>query len=71
MDGLEEMNELDEYLAQPIEKVRNPIGWWWDHRAMFPYLSIMALDYLSVPGKSGFSGRKFLLITSISYINCC
>ena len=53
MDGLEELNELDKYLAQPIEKVRDPIAWWWDHRAVFPRLSMMALDYLSVPGMSG------------------
>ena len=41
MDGLEELNELNEYLGQPNEKVRDPVA----------RLSMMALDYLSVPGR--------------------
>ena len=33
MDGLKEMNELDDYLSHlSIEKVADPIKWWWDHR---------------------------------------
>jgi hAT family C-terminal dimerisation region len=51
MSGIEEPHELDEYLSQPIEKVRDPMKWWWDHRHVYPKLSSMALDYLSVPGK--------------------
>ena len=27
MDGIQENNELDEYLSQAIEKVRDPIAW--------------------------------------------
>jgi len=50
MDGIQESNELDEYLSQGIEKVRDPIAWWWDHRKVYPRLSAMALDYLSIPG---------------------
>jgi hypothetical protein len=50
MDGINQPDELDEYLSQPIEKVRDPIAWWWDHRHVFPKLSKMAFDYLSVPG---------------------
>lgn len=50
MVGLEEPQELDEYLAHPIEKVRDPVAWWWDHRHTYPKLSLMALDYLSIPG---------------------
>ena len=50
MDGIAEPHELDDYLSQPIEKVRNPITWWWDHRHIFPKLSKMAFDYLSIPG---------------------
>lgn len=55
MDGIEELSELDEYLAQPIEKCRDPIAsiaWWWDHREVLPRLSAMAFDYLSIPGMS-------------------
>ena len=50
MDGIQETNELDEYLSQAIEKVRDPIAWWWDHQKVYPRLSAMALDYLSIPG---------------------
>ena len=50
MDGIVEANELDEYLALPIEKVREPLVWWWGHRHTFPQLSEMAFDYLSAPG---------------------
>jgi hypothetical protein len=51
MDGIQTVNELDEYLSKPLEKVRDPIAWWWDHRVSYPKLSKMALDYLSVPRK--------------------
>ena len=51
MSGLAEPHEHDEYLAQPMERVLDPIQWWWTHRATFPKLSQMALDYLSAPGK--------------------
>jgi hypothetical protein len=51
MDGLVDVNELDDYLSQAIEKVSDPIGWWWDHWKVYPKLSAMAFDYLSVPGK--------------------
>ena len=50
MDGIQETNELDEYLSQAIEKVRDPIAWWWDHQKVYLRLSAMALDYLSIPG---------------------
>jgi hypothetical protein len=46
-------NELEEYLALPVEKVLDPLMWWWDHRIAYPQLSRLAVDYLSVPGKSG------------------
>jgi hypothetical protein len=51
MEGLADVNELDDYLSQAIEKVSDPISWWWDHRKVYPKLSAMAFDYLSVPGK--------------------
>ena len=50
-----ERNELEEYLALPVEKVKDPLKWWYDNRNVYPRLSRMALDYLSAPGKcSGF-----------------
>jgi len=50
MDGIQETDELDEYLSQAIEKVRDSIAWWWNHQKVYPWLSAMALDYLSIPG---------------------
>ena len=50
MDGIQETDELDEYLSQAIEKVRDPIVWWWDHQKVYLQLSAMALDYLNIPG---------------------
>lgn len=44
--------ELDEYLARPIE-VRHdddPLQWWKHHHAQFPVLSKVAQDYLAIPG---------------------
>ena len=50
MEAVPTVSELKVYLSQPIERVKDPIAWWWDHRAVFPRLSVMALDYLSAPG---------------------
>ena len=50
MGPIQASDELDNYLAQAIERVRDPIAWWWDHRAVYPRLSKMAFDYLSIPG---------------------
>ena len=51
MTGIKESNELDEYLSQAVKKVWDPILWWWNHRNVYPRLSAMGFDYLSVPGK--------------------
>ena len=50
MDRIQESDELDEYLSQAIEKVRDPIAWWWNHQKVYPRLSAMALHHLSIPG---------------------
>ena len=52
MEDIEEVNELNDYLLKLLEKVHDPIAWWWDHRMLYPNLSKMALDYLSIPCKS-------------------
>ena len=43
-------HELERYLAIPIEDTDNPLLWWAERRALYPRLSRMALDYLSIPG---------------------
>jgi hypothetical protein len=45
-------NELDRYMAAHIEDAKDPLMWWYEHRGAFPHLSLMARDYLSIPGKS-------------------
>ena len=47
---VKEHDELDEYLFLPIDKVKDPLKWWYVNRQVYPQLSRMALDYLSVPG---------------------
>lgn len=44
-------DELDRYLSTDPEHVTDVLLWWQEHRAMFPCLSRMALDYLTIPGK--------------------
>ena len=44
--------ELERYLAIPAEDTDDPLLWWAEHRALYPCLSRMALDYLSIPGMS-------------------
>src|SRR6266478_3678755 len=44
------LDELDRYLSTDPEHVQNPLAWWHERRKMYPTLSRMALDYLSIPG---------------------
>lgn len=45
-------DELDRYLNTDVDrKVDDPIVWWLDHQHMYPRLSRMALDFLTVPGR--------------------
>ena len=43
-------DEFSCYLSTDIETVNNVLLWWIEHRASFPCLSHMALDYLTIPG---------------------
>ena len=44
-------SEIDEYLRLPIETCRDPLKWWLDNQHVYPNLSNMAMDYLSIPGE--------------------
>ena len=47
-------NELDQYLAEPLVNLRphdSVLKWWHDRRSMYPNLSRMALDFLTIPCK--------------------
>ena len=57
-------NELAQYLAAPTEHDDNPFLWWHERCAIYPHLSQMACNYLSIPG------FYFLLIILI-HSNLC
>src|SRR5215471_20886192 len=42
-------SEIDDYLHSPVENAADPLKWWYDKRRVYPNLSRMALDYLSIP----------------------
>jgi hypothetical protein len=53
--GSSDDDELQHYLATDIEDVKDPLMWWHQQRKMFPCLSHMAHDYLTIPGEFVFS----------------
>jgi hypothetical protein len=44
-------NKLNCYMATNIKDMKDPLMWWYEHCEAFPLLSLMACDYLSIPGK--------------------
>ena len=62
IDGLKDTNKLDKYLSKAIKKVTDPIKWWWDHQMVYPKLSAMTFNFLSVPGMLYLLVLKFQLI---------
>jgi hypothetical protein len=43
-------DELSLYLSTGPEPVKDVLPWWYEKRTVYPMLSRMALDYLSIPG---------------------
>ena len=52
-------NELDRFLQEPVENVKEPLKWWFLNCSAYPKLSRMALDFLSVPPTSMAVERVF------------
>ena len=54
-------DELTAYLAEPCAKPKhdNALLWWIEKRDVYPRLSRMALDYLSMPGKHGLTPLRY------------
>jgi hypothetical protein len=48
-------DELQCYLAADIKDVKDGLMWWHEQHSIFPQLSRMARDYLSIPGECLFS----------------
>ena len=44
-------DELAHYVSTDPEQVKDVLLWWHEHKSMYPHLSHMALDYLTIPGK--------------------
>ena len=42
-------DELQHYLAVDTEDVMDGLMWWYERQTVFPQLSRMARDYLSIP----------------------
>lgn len=57
-------DELARYLSTPPEptKPKDTLAWWHAHRKLYPCLSRMALDYLSIPGTSNLLSVVCLLV---------
>jgi len=52
-------SELDNFLRDPVEAVKDPLLWWYNKRLIYPNLSSMARDYLSIPPTSTAVERVF------------
>ena len=48
-------DEITLYLSTGPEPVKDVLPWWYEKRTVYPMLSRMALDYLSIPGESRIS----------------
>ena len=44
-------DELQHYLSTDAEDVTDGLTWWYERRKIYPELSCMACDYLSIPGE--------------------
>jgi hAT family C-terminal dimerisation region len=44
-------DELERYLTADIEDVKDGLKWWHEKCTVFPRLSRMARNYLSIPGE--------------------
>jgi hAT family C-terminal dimerisation region len=44
-------DEIARYLSAPTEATLDPLLWWTERKDIYPRLSRMALDYLSIPGE--------------------
>jgi hypothetical protein len=48
-------DELDRFLSSDPEFVPDVLAWWHERRNVYPRLSRMAMDYLSIPGELSFT----------------
>ena len=60
------LDELTQFWSSPTELTLDPLRWWADRQVIYPRLSRMARDYLSVPGKFSFLLIIIFLIISLA-----
>ena len=66
------LSEIDEYFRHPVQHVKEPLKWWFANCALYPNLSQMALDYLSIPGKFDMVNTiSIIKYFSFSYVDRC
>jgi hypothetical protein len=58
-------DELEKYLSIDTERVSDVLLWWFEHKNVYPRLSRMALDYLSIPGEFFFLFHNLCSLSSI------
>jgi hypothetical protein len=51
-------SEIQKYLSLPVENVQDPLKWWTANKYVYPNLHRMALNYLSIPGKTLWFNKK-------------
>jgi len=49
--SLHMLDKLQHYLALDIEDMMDALKWWYERHGLFPCLSYMACNYLSIPSK--------------------
>ena len=66
-------SELKQYLSTDVEHVSDPIMWWHERWHIYPQLSQMALDYLTIPGNTFlYYSNTFKTLTCFcSHFNWC
>ena len=67
-------DELERYLSIDPEDVSEPLLWWFERKHIYPHLSRMALDYLSIPRMFELYPFNFSLIIffhNVSYLRRC
>ena len=55
-------SEIDHYLNSDVKHVTDLLAWWHAQCGTYPQLSRMALNYLSIPGKSLFDFSQYCWI---------
>ena len=59
-NNLQFHNEVDEYLAIPVEsQIIDPCKWWGEHKMQYPILAKIAREYICIPATSVPSEQSF------------